>query len=150
MDQPAWHAGTFRWLPRAAAALLMLVAADRAGAKGTGQVFVSNEKSSTITVLDAEHRVVDTFPTCARPRGMIFTPDHVRFLVGCADDSVIAIYEVASRKLVGRIRETLADVATIEDHATAVERELGPQVWSVTQPAFKEKLAAMRRRITSR
>ena len=44
----------------------------------------------------------------------------------------------------------MADVRTIDDHDAAVERELEPQVWSINQPAFQEKLAAMRRRISSR
>jgi DNA-binding beta-propeller fold protein YncE len=85
-------------------ALLAAPAAPARGA-GTGLVFVANEKSSTITVLNAAHDVIESFPTCARPRGMIFSPDRARFLVGCADDDVIAIYEVTSRKLVGRIRD---------------------------------------------
>jgi PQQ-dependent catabolism-associated beta-propeller protein len=84
---------------------LLALGPGLAHATGTGVVFVANEKSSTITVLDAQHRVIETFPTCARPRGMAFMPDHTRFIVGCADDDVIAVYEVASRKLVGRIRD---------------------------------------------
>jgi len=32
----------------------------------------------------------------------------------------------------------------------AVERELDAQVWSINQPAFQEKLAALRRRISTR
>jgi enoyl-CoA hydratase len=56
----------------------------------------------------------------------------------------------APRDLVERIKATLADVRTIDDHRAAVQRELDPQVWSVNQPAFQEKLAAMRARLTSR
>src|ERR1043165_6113397 len=94
-----------RWRAAAIGALALALTSGHASAKGTGLVFVSNEKSSTITVLDANHHVIDNFPSCARPRGMGFTPDRMRFLVGCADDSVIAIYDVATRKLVGRIRD---------------------------------------------
>ena len=72
--------------------------------KGTNLVFVSNEKSNTITVLDANHGVVKTLKTCRRPRGMHFSADRTQFYVGCADDSQISIYDVASQKLVGRIR----------------------------------------------
>lgn len=108
------------WLARigrraATAALLLGWACPTALAGGTGLVFVANEKSSTITVLDRNHKVVESFETCARPRGMIFSPDHTRFLVGCADDSVIAIYDVASRKLVGRIRD-VAEPETFDLH----------------------------------
>ena len=55
----------------------------------------------------------------------------------------------APRALVARVKATIGDVATIEHHADAVERELGDQVWSVTQPAFAEKLAALQRKISS-
>ena len=72
--------------------------------KGTNLVFVSNEKSNTITVLDTNHRVIKILKTCRRPRGMHFSADRTQFYVGCADDSQISIYDVASQKLVGRIR----------------------------------------------
>lgn len=73
-------------------------------AKNTGLIFVGNEKSNTITVLDKNDRVIKTFDTCARPRGMHFSADRTEFFVGCADDSIVAIYDVASQKLLRRIR----------------------------------------------
>ncbi len=54
------------------------------------------------------------------------------------------------RELVERIKATIGDVAAIDDHAEAVERELGDQVWSVTQPAFAEKLAALQAKISTK
>jgi enoyl-CoA hydratase len=54
----------------------------------------------------------------------------------------------APRELVQKIKQTLADAADIRDHDQAVERELDPQVWSINQPAFQERLAAMRRRLS--
>ena len=53
-------------------------------------------------------------------------------------------------ELTRRIKATIADVATIDDHAAAVDRELAPQVWSLDQPAFKERVAALQARITTR
>ncbi len=53
-------------------------------------------------------------------------------------------------ELVARIKATLADVATIDQHPDAVERELEPQVWSINQPEFIERLAALQARIASR
>jgi len=61
-----------------------------------------------------------------------------------------AVAAAAPRELVSRIRATMRDVQAIDDHDAAVERELDPQVWSINQPAFQEKLAAMQRRISSR
>ena len=53
-------------------------------------------------------------------------------------------------ELVRRIKATIADVAPIDDHAAAVDRELEPQVWSLEQPAFKERVAALQAKITTR
>jgi enoyl-CoA hydratase len=38
-------------------------------------------------------------------------------------------------------------LAALSDYAEAVEREVDAQVWSVEQPAFRERLAALKRRI---
>ncbi|HEX4868347.1 MAG TPA: enoyl-CoA hydratase [Acidimicrobiales bacterium] len=54
------------------------------------------------------------------------------------------------RELVAKMRETISDVAQITDHPSAVDRELIPQVWSLEQPAFKERVAALQAKITSR
>jgi enoyl-CoA hydratase len=56
----------------------------------------------------------------------------------------------APRDLVVRLKATLADMATVATHDEAVERELEPQVWSVDQPAFQQRLAEMQARITSK
>jgi hypothetical protein len=39
-------------------------------------------------------------------------------------------------------------MGTVLDHEAAVMRELGDQVWSVTQPAFTDRLAALQRKIS--
>ena len=56
----------------------------------------------------------------------------------------------APRDLVERVKQTMRDITQLADHAAAVERELDPQVWSINQPAFQEKLAALRERIASK
>jgi enoyl-CoA hydratase len=61
-----------------------------------------------------------------------------------------AVAAAAPRDLVERVKATLVDVRAIDDHAAAVDRELVPQVWSLNQPAFQERLAALQARITSR
>jgi enoyl-CoA hydratase len=43
----------------------------------------------------------------------------------------------------------MVDVRALDEHADAVERELDPQVWSINQPLFQEKLADLQRRISS-
>lgn len=54
------------------------------------------------------------------------------------------------RELARRIKATIHDVAQIDDHAAAVDRELEPQVWSLDQPAFKERVAALQAKITTK
>jgi len=56
----------------------------------------------------------------------------------------------APRELARRVKATVADMATIDDHAAAVERELTDQLWSMDQPAFAERLAAIQARITGK
>jgi PQQ-dependent catabolism-associated beta-propeller protein len=91
------------------AVLLVAVAlVDPLAAKGTGKVFVSNEKSSTLTVLDTSGQVLHAVDTCARPRGMRFDPERSAIYVGCADDNMIALYDLATMKLVRRYRSIAA------------------------------------------
>ena len=70
-------------------------------------------------------------------------------LAGVARE-MAAVAAAAPRDLVGRVKQTMVDVRALDDHGAAVERELEPQVWSINQPAFQEKLAALQRRISSR
>ncbi len=71
----------------------------------TGQVFISNERSSQIFVLDHDDAVIGSFSSCARPRGLHFTQDHQQLIVACGGDNTIAFYDVATRKLMRRFRD---------------------------------------------
>lgn len=51
------------------------------------------------------------------------------------------------RSLVREIKTTMSDMGAITSHHHAVERELTPQVWSVQQPFFAERLAALQARV---
>jgi enoyl-CoA hydratase len=53
----------------------------------------------------------------------------------------------APREMVGRLKATLRAMASVTEHEDAVERELEAQLWSVGQPAFKERLLALKHRI---
>lgn len=71
------------------------------------------------------------------------------------DDLLEAAHTMAARaasvprELLRRTKATLADMADIADHDTAVERELEPQVWSIGQPEFQERLRSLQARISS-
>lgn len=56
----------------------------------------------------------------------------------------------APRELVMKTKASIQDMAGIDDHPAAVARELEPQLWSVKQPAFRERLAAMQAKIKGR
>lgn len=56
----------------------------------------------------------------------------------------------APAPLVAKVKHTLRDMAAINHHAAAVDRELDPQVWSVEQPFFAERLAALKKKISKK
>jgi PQQ-dependent catabolism-associated beta-propeller protein len=86
------------------AGLLTIPPAGPLEAKVSGRVFVTNEKSSSLTILDLTGKVLETIETCARPRGMKFNPARTHIYVGCGDDDTIALYDIATFKLVRRYR----------------------------------------------
>lgn len=95
------------------AAMLSACLAGSARAGGTGTVFVSNERSSDIFMLDGNDKVIGSFKTCGRPRGMRFTRDHNHLIVACGNDDTIAIYDVATHALVRRFRD-ISDPETFD------------------------------------
>jgi enoyl-CoA hydratase len=54
----------------------------------------------------------------------------------------------APRELVQRTKATINDMASIVEAEAAVDRELLPQVWSIRQPEFRERLAGLLARIS--
>ena len=76
----------------------------------------------------------------------------------CVDDDALlesaralaAAAASAPPVLVTRVRRTMDQLAAVDDHPTAVDVELEAQVWSLDQPDFQERLAALQQRITSR
>jgi len=76
----------------------------------------------------------------------------------CYDDDQLlnAAHEMAARaataprELLIEVKKTIQDMADIDNHAEAVDRELVPQVWSTRQPWFAERIAALQAKISSR
>jgi enoyl-CoA hydratase len=54
------------------------------------------------------------------------------------------------RQLLRRAKETLRRVPHLQSHDDAVDHELEVQMWSMQQPAFRERLSEMSRRISQR
>lgn len=53
----------------------------------------------------------------------------------------------APTELIGRIKATLKESSGIRYHSKAVEQELEHQAWSIHQPEFADRLAAMQQKI---
>jgi enoyl-CoA hydratase len=56
----------------------------------------------------------------------------------------------APRELAMRVKATIEDMATIDEHEAAVDRELVDQLWSMDQPDFAERLAQIQARISGK
>jgi enoyl-CoA hydratase len=56
----------------------------------------------------------------------------------------------APRELAIIAKQTIQDMATITTHPDAVARELDPQLWTVKQPWFEERIAALKARISGK
>jgi enoyl-CoA hydratase len=56
----------------------------------------------------------------------------------------------APRQLAIVTKQTIGDMADVESHPDAVAREFEPQLWSVAQPWFEERIAALRARISGK
>jgi enoyl-CoA hydratase len=76
----------------------------------------------------------------------------------CVDDDALLATagEMAGRAAAGppelarRLKSTLAAVPGVDDRDQAVSLELDAQLWSMAQPAFTERMAALRKRLGSR
>lgn len=72
------------------------------------------------------------------------------------DELLTAAYEfargaaTAPRELAIMTKQTIRDMADIATHPDAVEREFEPQLWTVQQPWFEERIAALKAKISSR
>ena len=92
-----------RLLVAALAALTLGCSASAASAAGTGLIFVSNEKSHEVVVLDKDYQIVKRIETSRRPRDMHFNAAKTLLYVACGDDDVIDVIDVASLEVVDNI-----------------------------------------------
>src|SRR3984957_5185954 len=105
MREPTRHSRSRTIIGRVAtAAMLLLGLAGPATARDTGLIFVSNEKTNNLTVIDPKsYQIVKDIKVARRPRDMHFNADHSKLYVACGDDDVIDIIDVAKLEVVGRI-----------------------------------------------
>src|SRR5437764_1634748 len=85
---------------------LLTIALFSAQARGrdTGLIFVSNEKTNNLIVLDPlTYQLVKDIKVSRRPRDMHFSADRSKLYVACGDDDVIDIVDVAKLEVSGRL-----------------------------------------------
>jgi enoyl-CoA hydratase len=84
--------------------------------------------------------------------------ERIGLVYRCVDDSALtdaaqafaAGAASAPRQLAIVAKRTIAEMAAIDTHAEAVALELEPQLWTVEQPWFEERVAALRAKISNR
>src|SRR5579872_7011142 len=88
----------------AVSAFAAALALAPAFAKDTGFLFVSNEKTNNIIVIDPKtYQIVKDIKVARRPRDMHFNADHTKLYVACGDDDVIDIIDVAKLEVIGKL-----------------------------------------------
>ena len=80
------------------------ISAEHSHAKGTGLIFVSNERDHSITVLDPNtYEPIASIDSGRRPRDMQWNEDKTKLYVAASDDDRIEIIDVATSKIVGYV-----------------------------------------------
>src|ERR1700730_11262976 len=86
------------------AVAIPVLAPARSNCKDTGLIFVSNEKSNNLIILDPKtYQVVKDIKVSRRPRDMHFNSDHSKLYVACGDDDVIDIVDVEKLEVIGKL-----------------------------------------------
>src|SRR6266478_907453 len=92
-------------LPRLLGTLVLLVLVIRpADASADARVFVTNEKSDDVTVIDATTRtVIKTIAVGKRPRGVAVSPDGRRVFVANSNSDSVSVLDATSLSIVQKI-----------------------------------------------
>ena len=67
-------------------------------------IFVSNENSDTITVLNKDKKIIKTIKTGGRPRDMKFSLDNTLLYVVVSEENHIAVIDINSLKIINYIK----------------------------------------------
>ncbi|MCW5777603.1 MAG: hypothetical protein KIS87_14300, partial [Phycisphaeraceae bacterium] len=76
-----------------------------ASAAGTGYIFISNERTHNVLVLDPANNfsVVASIPTSRRPRDLQINKAHTLLYVACGDDDVIDVIDIETLTVIDHI-----------------------------------------------
>ena len=90
--------------PLTAAAVLLAFATPT----WSSEIWVSNEKSNTVSVIDVETlEVTRTLNVGERPRGIIFSQDYSRLYVCASDDDTVQVLDPASGEVLHNLRNLI-------------------------------------------
>jgi PQQ-dependent catabolism-associated beta-propeller protein len=68
------------------------------------EIFVSNEKGNSISIIDGETlELIETVPVGNRPRGIALSSDGRHLYICASDDNTIQVLDTESRKVVGNL-----------------------------------------------
>ena len=82
------------------AALLLTTSAHVGGARA-GEVWITNEKDNTLSVIDTETlEVTATHPVGLRPRGITFAPDHSELFICASDDDAVQVIDPSTGQVI--------------------------------------------------
>ncbi len=82
-------------------ATVAAVALATGSAAEAREIFVSNEKGNSISVVDGEKlELVETIPVGNRPRGIALSPDGRHLYICASDDSTIQVLDTQARKVI--------------------------------------------------
>ena len=88
-----------RSLPLALSATLLSAAGLEAR-----EIYVSNEKGNSITVIDGDKlEVTATIPVGNRPRGIILSPDGKHLYICASDDDTIEVMDTTTHEIIGKL-----------------------------------------------
>lgn len=84
--------------------------------------------------------------------------ERVGLVYRCVPDDELAVHAhefargaaSAPRELAILTKQTIRDMADVATHPDAVAREFDPQLWTVRQPWFEERIAALKAKISTR
>ena len=113
-----------RSLPLALAATLLSAAGLEAR-----EIYVSNEKGNSITVIDGDKlEVTATIPVGNRPRGIILSPDGKHLYVCASDDDTIEVMDTDDPQIIGNLPSGPdPELMDISPTARYVRRQRGRQ-----------------------
>lgn len=74
-------------------------------AAGTNRIFVTNEHSNDVSVINGETLEVEaTIPVGERPRGIGFSPDHKELYVAVSEENAIAVIDPESLEVLRKFK----------------------------------------------